>query len=180
MAKSWLALTTISIKHKTRQPWTNLRHVPARVMNIVPPSSHKSTVSTAQDPSASSNAVSALPDTFRQQQGGAVPLSTQLNDRHPLESRLQNWEQTERKRQLEQYRQIFGVAEPMKRVMELEIVDRTDFNPLNHSSLHHDILLNKDCTIGWEDVYPGTGLDSQSGNVLGDSVHSHIERRAGI
>ncbi|QLG74958.1 hypothetical protein HG535_0H02850 [Zygotorulaspora mrakii] len=149
-------------------------------MNIVPPSNHKSTVSTAQDPFAASNAVKALPDTFRQQEGGAVPISTQLNDRHPLESRILNWESTERKRQLEQYRQIFGIAEPMRRVMELEMVDRTDFNPLNTSSLHHDILLNKDCSIDWEDIYPSNGLDTHSGNLLGDTVHSHIERSAGI
>lgn len=147
-------------------------------MNVVPPTDYKTSVSTADSKQSSSHALEALPDTFRQQEGGAIPLSSQLNDRHPLESRLQNWEQTQRSRQLEQYRQIFGIAEPMKRVMELEIVDRTDFNPLNQSSLHRDILLNKDASIDWEDVYPGTGL--QSGNVLGDDVHATIERRTGI
>lgn len=147
-------------------------------MNIAPPSSFKSSISTDQDHNSTSNAIKTLPDTFRQQEGGAVPMSTQLNDRHPLESRIQNWEETQRNRQLEQYRQIFGIAEPMKRVMELEIVNRTDFNPLNHSSLHNDILLNKDSSIDWEDVYPSSGL--QSGNVLNDDVHAQIERKAGI
>lgn len=147
-------------------------------MNIVPPSNFKSSISTDQDQKTTSNAIKTLPDTFRQQEGAAVPMTTQLNDRHPLESRLQNWEETQRNRQLEQYRQIFGIAEPMKRVMELEIVNRTDFNPLNHSSLHADILLNKDSSIDWEDVYPSSGL--QTGNVLNDDVHTQIERKAGI
>lgn len=153
-------------------------HLRRFTMNIVPRSDYRTSVSTADDKQTASNALKALPDTFRKQDGGAVPLSSQLNDRHPLEARLQHWEATQRDRQLEQYRQIFGIAEPMKRVMELEIVDRTDFNPLNQSALHRDILLNKDASIDWEDVYPGSGL--RSGNVLGDDVHASIERRTGI
>lgn len=147
-------------------------------MNVVPQASFKSSVSTDQEKESVSSSLRTLPDTLRQQEGGAVPLSSQLNDRHPLEAHLQNWDATQRNRQLEQYRQLFGVAEPMKRVMELEIVERTDFNPLNQSSLHRDILLNKDASIDWEDVYPGVGL--QSGLNLGSDVHAQIERQAGI
>ena len=68
-------------------------------MNIVPQDTFKSQVSTDQDKSVLSSAVPSLPDTLRQQEGGAVPLSTQLNDRHPLESTLKNWETTQRQRQ---------------------------------------------------------------------------------
>ncbi|QLQ81525.1 hypothetical protein HG537_0F02860 [Torulaspora globosa] len=147
-------------------------------MNIVPSNSYKNSISTVDGKETSSNALRALPDTFRSQEGGAVPLSSQLSDRHPLETRLVDWKQTQRNRQLEQYRQIFGIAEPMKRVMELEIVERTDFNPLNQTSLHRDILLNKETSIDWEDVYPDT-LPLR-GNVLGDPVHATIERSTGI
>ena len=153
-------------------------------MNIVPPSNFKSNISTADEGTIISNAVPSLPDTFRQQQGGSVPLNTQLNDRHPLENRVKNWEETQQKRQLEQYRQLFGVAEPMKRVMELKIVEQTDFNPLSNitssatSSLHRDILLNKDCSVDWEDIFQGTGL--QSGNMVGEDVHTRIEKQLGI
>ncbi|CAI4271684.1 BAF_collapsed_G0003690.mRNA.1.CDS.1 [Saccharomyces cerevisiae] len=148
-------------------------------MNIVPQDTFKSQVSTDQDKSVLSSAVPSLPDTLRQQEGGAVPLSTQLNDRHPLESTLKNWETTQRKRQMEQYRQIFGIAEPMKRTMEMEIVNRTDFNPFStNGSIHRDILLNKECSIDWEDVYPGTGL--QASTMVGDDVHSKIEKQLGI
>ncbi|CAR28919.1 hypothetical protein ZYGR_0U02780 [Zygosaccharomyces rouxii] len=146
-------------------------------MNVVPPSNFQSQVST--DKGLSSNAIKSLPDTLRQQNGGSVPQSSQLSNRHPLEARLQNWEETQRKRQLEQYRQIFGIAEPMKRVMDLKLVEQTDFNPLNQSNLHRDILLNKDSSIDWEDVY-GEPLVSQSGNLLGDDVHAKIESHTGI
>lgn len=151
-------------------------------MNIIPKSDFKSKVSTDQDKYHTSNAVPSLPDTLRQQNGGTVSMASQLNDRHPLESRLKNWNETQHNRNLEQYRQIFGIAEPMKRVMELNIVESTDFKPLNvngHSSIHNDILMNRDSSIDWEDIYPGTGLQI-SGNMVGDDIHTQIERKVGI
>ncbi|CCC68274.1 hypothetical protein NCAS_0B01900 [Naumovozyma castellii] len=153
-------------------------------MNVVPPSNFQSTVATDKNTEVTSIAThGALPDTLRQQQGGAVPLASQLNDRHPLQNRVTNWDQNEHKRQLEQYRQIFGIAAPMKREMELQIVDKTDFNPLSQgataSSIHHDILLNKDASIDWEDIYPETALN-QSTMMVGMDVHSKIEKQLGI
>lgn len=147
-------------------------------MNVIPSSGFQSTVSTDQDKLHQSNAVSSLPDTFRQQEGGAVPLSSQLNDRHPLMMRVQSWEQTQRERQLEQYRQVFGIAEPMKRVMELEIVQNTDFNPLNSSNIHQDILLNKDTSIDWEDVY--TENNNTSGMMVANDIHTTIENKLNL
>ena len=154
-------------------------------MNIVPPRNFPSAVSTDNDHQNLSNAVKSLPDTFRQQQGGALPLSTQLNDRHPLESHLQRWEDTQYRRQLEQYRQVFGIAEPMKRVMELELVKSTDFNPLSditqNSSIHRDILMNKDNSIDWEDVYPDTHVRTMaSGMMVANDIHSKIESKLNL
>lgn len=148
-------------------------------MNIVPPSGFASNVSTTKEAPFTANAAPSLPDKFRMQHG-ALPLNSQLNGKHPLESRLQSWEETQQKRQLEQYRQIFGVAEPMKRMMELKIVEQTDFNPLSdyNTSIHRDILTNKDSTVDWEDVYPGTGLSS--GMMVGDDIHTKIEKKLGI
>ena len=146
-------------------------------MSIVP-KGHQDRVSTSQG--VTSNAAS-LPDTLRMQEGGAVPLSSQLNDRHPLMHRVQNWEETQHRRQLEQYRYIFGLAEPMRRMMEIGIVDATDFNPVSQgqSSIHRDILMNKETSVDWEDIYPeNNGL--LSGNMVGDDVHTQIERKVGI
>lgn len=149
-------------------------------MSIVPKDGFKDRI--ASDETITAGAA-AVPDTLRLQAGGAVPLSSQVNDRHPLENRVRNWEATQHKRQLEQYRNVFGVAEPMRRVMELGIVDATDFNPvssaLGSSSIHRDILMNKEASVDWEDVYSGSqGL--LSGNMVGDEVHTQIERKAGI
>ena len=146
-------------------------------MSIVP-KGHQDRVSTSQG--VTSNAAS-LPDTLRMQEGGAVPLSSQLNDRHHLMHRVQNWEETQHRRQLEQYRNIFGLAEPMRRMMEIGIVDATDFNPVSQgqSSIHRDILMNKETSVDWEDIYPeNNGL--LSGNMVGDDVHTQIERKVGI
>lgn len=151
-------------------------------MSIVPKNSYKTSVSSVGDEQLASNAAPALSDRLRPQNGGSTPLSSQVNGKHPLEQRLKNWDQTQHERNLQQYRQVFGVAEPLKREMELQIVENTDFNPLascaNTSSLHRDILLNKEASVDWEDIYPGTGF---SGGVnLGADVHGAIEKQLGI
>ncbi|SCU84755.1 LADA_0D03598g1_1 [Lachancea dasiensis] len=150
-------------------------------MSVVPTQDFKTSVSTNSQNKPSSSVVSALPDTFRCQDGGATPLSTQTNGKHPLESKLKNWDQTQRNRDLEQYRRVFGIAEPMKREMELAIVQNTDFNPLSEragSGLHQDILLNREACVDWEDVYPGSGIIG--GVSMGMDVHGSIEKSLGI
>ncbi|SCU87191.1 LAME_0D09120g1_1 [Lachancea meyersii CBS 8951] len=157
-------------------------------MSIVPNHNYRSTVSSTDGHQTASNAAPALPDTLRSQNGGATPLSTLVNGKHPLEPKLQNWDHTQRQRDLQQYRQVFGLAEPMKREMELAIVQNSDFNPLSlgtassssnlTSGLHQDILRNREASVDWEDVYPGSVV---SGGVsLGVDVHGAIEKSLGI
>lgn len=64
--------------------------------------------------------------------------------------------------------------------MELRIVESSDFNPLSSAggSIHRDILLNKEASVDWEDIYPGTGL--ASGVNLGADIHAKIEKQLGI
>lgn len=93
---------------------------------------------------------------------GPLSISSKINNRHPLENRIKNWETTQHELKLEQYRRIFGAAEPIKRTMELKIVEQTDFLPGalgNASNVHRDILLNKDTSIDWEDIYTGMLLN---------------------
>lgn len=108
-----------------------------------------------------------------------MSLASKINNRHPLEERVQNWEQTQYDARLESYRKIFGAGEPIKRTMELEIVEATDYRPSvlgGPSSIHKDILLNKDTSADWEDIYVG-GLESGA-NVK--DFHSEMEKRMGI
>lgn len=152
------------------------------IMSIIPSKSYQSSVSSISNSHAASNAAPALPDALRHQDGGSAPLSSQLNGKHPLEKSIQNWDQTQRERNMQQYKQVFGVAEPLRREMELQIVQNSDFNPLssltNGSSIHRDILLNKEASVDWEDIYPGTGLTG--GVNLGADVHGSIEKQLGL
>lgn len=112
-------------------------------------------------------------------QEGPLNLASKLNNRHPLEQRIANWEETQYQTRLETYRRVFGAGEPIKRTMELEIVDATDFKPQllgGSDSMHRDILLNNDASVDWEDVYRG-GLES--GNHVQD-FHSEMEKKMGI
>ncbi|SGZ51306.1 CIC11C00000001275 [Sungouiella intermedia] len=144
---------------------------------IVPENNKQASVSTTTFGDAAEN-TPALQDTLRAQQG-PLNIASQLNNRHPLEGRVQNWEETQQNTRLEMYRRVFGAGEPIKRSMELNIIDATDFKPLvlgGPDSMHRDILLNRDATVDWEDVYKG-GFDS--GRHVAD-FHSEMERRVGI
>lgn len=74
-----------------------------------------------------------------------------INNAHPLESRLANWDKTQYDSRLEIYRRTFGAGEPIKREMELSIVGNE--LPSSLSTMHSDILLGNDATVDWSDVY---------------------------
>lgn len=79
---------------------------------------------------------------------------------------------------MEGFRRTFGAGEPIRRAMELEVVKTTDLMPKilgGPSSLHQDILLNKDSTVTWEEIYP-----DQAHNDLKLDFHSELEKRMGI
>lgn len=89
-----------------------------------------------------------------------ISISSKVNDIHPLENRLKNWDATQRQTQLETYRRLFGAAAPIKRELELDIVKKTDFRPeiLGNGAIPspgQDILLNRETTVEWEDIYGG-------------------------
>jgi len=77
-------------------------------------------------------------------------------------------------------RRQFGLAEPVRRQMELGIVRGGEWRPgcLNAArggagSIHEDILSGRDAEIAWEDVF-GTKEEVEERDV---SVHGEIERR---
>lgn len=161
-------------------------------MNVVPHSSQPSTVNSTMTGTDDSQQYTEkntaaqlfqLPDTLRLNQGGSIPLSHSLNDRHPLESHLKNFDIERRNLKLKQYNDIFGVAAPMKNIMDLNIINSTNFNPLNNNTnnnLHSDILLNKDCSIDWEDIYNDNDYSINNNTMNLDSVHTKIEHSLNI
>lgn len=80
---------------------------------------------------------------------------------------------------MEMYRRVFGLGEPIKRTMELEIVDATDFRPQvlgGSGRMHRDILMNRDTRVDWDDVYKG---GFENGESVPD-MHTQMERQLGI
>ena len=81
---------------------------------------------------------------------------------------------------MEMLRRQFGIAEPVKRGMELAIVRAGEWQPMclgGNSILggvHSDILAGRDCEVGWEDVF--------TGDVGRDEVgfHGEMEGRFGM
>lgn len=118
--------------------------------------------------------VKALPDTLRN--GGHVPIASQINNKHALQQRLENWEDTQVEFKLESMRRLYGPGEPIRRTMEMKIVDQTDsLTPqINDTkfNIHHDILYNKEFNVDWEDVYPDFSPDVD--------IHSAMGKRMGI
>ncbi|KAK8119729.1 proteasome maturation factor [Apiospora kogelbergensis] len=157
-------------------------------MRIVPSGEHATTYShhlkTAGAPSAP-----GLYDTLRNGVG-AVPLSTAssgsgvdpVTSRHPLESRLKAWEATQEAVRMESLRKTFGVAEPIRRGMELKVVRDGEWRPLalggsgRGGSVHEDILRGRETRIDWEDVF--TGEEQTAGGVVG--IHDEMERKLKI
>ncbi|EGO59962.1 hypothetical protein NEUTE1DRAFT_61842 [Neurospora tetrasperma FGSC 2508] len=108
-----------------------------------------------------------------------VPISS-----HPLESRLKQWEATRETLRMETLRRTFGMAEPIRRQMELKIVRDGEWKPLalgggvgmmgGMGNVHEEILMGRDGDITWEDVY--TGEESRAEV----SVHEEMERKLRI
>jgi proteasome maturation protein len=82
----------------------------------------------------------------------------QLQSSHPLEARLVQWRETQDKLKMEMLRRQFGIAEPIRRGMELKIAKEGEWRPAvlgGASGVHRDILEGRDTEIGWEDVFTG-------------------------
>jgi proteasome maturation protein len=108
--------------------------------------------------------------------GGPVSIASKLNGKHPLETRLEKWEETQMDFKLEGLRRTYGAGEPIRRAMELEIVKATHKVPQalggQTNNLHRHILENNEHSVDWEDVYPGEN------NFL--DFHSEMEKKMGI
>lgn len=146
-------------------------------MRVVPDNSHQSSINSTSFGEAAASAP-GLQDILKTEEG-PLNLASKINNRHPLQSRIDNWEKTQRETQLETYRRVFGAGDPIKRTMELNIVEATDFKPQvlgGSSNLHRDVLLNKEASVDWEDIYKG---GFEEGNNVKD-FHTEMERKMNI
>lgn len=78
-------------------------------------------------------------------------------------------------------RTTYGLAEPVRRGMELKIVKDGEWRPLalqqaggGLPSVHEDILKGREDMISWEDVFTGDG------GVQAPGVHDEMEKKLKI
>lgn len=141
-------------------------------LRIAPSSAHPTTTSTpaaasrnqsnqksSQYPTAPS--APGLPDTLRAPTNttSSHTAASTTSSSHPLETRLTAWRSTQKELQHSLLRRNFGLAEPLRRSYELNLVRDADaFRPSAlgpSSSIHDDILSGRDAEMSWEDVYAG-------------------------
>ena len=113
----------------------------------------KTSTTTSGAPSAP-----GLHDTLRASLSAPHDAATDSST-HPLESRLSSWHATQETLQHTLLRRTYGIAEPLRRGMELKLVREADgFRPAvlgAPSRVHEDILMGRDATIDVEDVFAG-------------------------
>ncbi|KAK8081129.1 proteasome maturation factor UMP1 [Apiospora hydei] len=111
-----------------------------------------------------------------------APSAPGLYDTLRNGSRLKAWEATQEAVRMESLRKTFGIAEPIRRGMELKTVRDGEWRPLalggsvGGSSVHEDILRGRESHIDWEDVF--TGEEQTAGGVIG--IHDEMERKLKI
>ncbi|KAI1976456.1 20S proteasome maturation factor [Ophidiomyces ophidiicola] len=105
--------------------------------------------------------------------GPQAPSST-----HPLEARLLQWRQTQDAMKMETLRRMYGIAEPVRRGMEMKMVREGQWRPAvlggnAQSSIHEDILAlgGRETEVTWEDVFHGDMLRE------GPTLHDEMEQR---
>jgi proteasome maturation protein len=137
-------------------------------MRIAPASGHSNSYTHLQGKSVGAPSAPGIHDTLRTGVGPSVAhaspsshttSSAVPDSAHPLETRLKKWEETQDQLKMEGLRRTFGISEPIRRGMELKIAREGDWRPLalgaGRRGVHEDILLGKDASIEWEDVFMG-------------------------
>lgn len=102
------------------------------------------------------------------------PFAQVANDAHPLESRVANWKANEEQFKMNLLQRTQGAAEPIRRSMEMAIIEKSTFVPSvvgGPSNVHLDILKNNDATVDWEDVH----TDQHVFN-----FHEELQRQMGV
>ncbi|KIX04275.1 uncharacterized protein Z518_05142 [Rhinocladiella mackenziei CBS 650.93] len=144
--------------------------------------SNKSNDQTTPDRGAPS--APGLPDTLR----SSHAHDNGIKSTHPLETRLANWTATQESTRMNLLRRNFGIAEPLRRGMELKMVREADsFRPSvlgAPSRVHEEILTGRDTEITWEDVYQGQdglrGAMDRGIGEIGAGWLDEIEKKVGM
>ena len=92
----------------------------------------------------------------------------QPSSSHALEARLLHWRQNQGSLKMEGLRRTFGIAEPVRRGMELDMVKAGEWRAQSlggSAGVSSEILEGRDSNCDWEDIFIGgliTQLDVRS------------------
>ncbi|KAI9839693.1 MAG: hypothetical protein M1838_004315 [Thelocarpon superellum] len=145
-------------------------------LRVVPSKAHGTSRSnTSAGLSSGAPSAPGLPDTLREAAGATSPDHAHLTrSSHPLEPRLQKWAATQEALKMESLRRTFGMAEPIRRGMELRICETGEWRPSalgGTSGVHGDILRGREADMAWEDVWRGDETR------VAPDFHSEMEAR---
>ncbi|RHZ59443.1 proteasome maturation protein [Aspergillus thermomutatus] len=160
-------------------------------LRIAPPAnyatqtSNTNTRNSTARPSKGAPSAPGLPDTLRNKITLPAPVGPPSSNQtstpsstHPLEARLLAWRQTQDAMKMETLRRAYGIAEPVRRGMELKIVRDGTFRPAvlggnKGGNVHEDILVlgGRDTEVGWEDIFQGDEFREPP------SFHDEMEKR---
>lgn len=135
-----------------------------QALRITPATSHRTSTTNLTTIVPTSNFSKGAPsapgihDSIRAHNSAiSSPASTQ--SAHPLEARLLGWQSTQQSLKMVALRRTYGIAEPVRRGMELNIANSGEWKPKvlgGSEGIHGDILAGRDMEMTWEDVYKGT------------------------
>ena len=155
---------------------------PQQSLRLIPAPAHPTTTT----PQYGAPSAPGVHDTLRSNLSLTSPAPKTLStsepqtSTHPLEARLTRWRAQQDTLKMEMLRREFGIAEPVRRGMELAIVRGGEWRPAclgggMGGSLHSDILSGRDSEVGWEDVFFG-GEEGREGV----DFHGEMERGFGM
>ncbi|CCU97505.1 unnamed protein product [Malassezia sympodialis ATCC 42132] len=94
---------------------------------------------------------------------------------HPLQHRLESWDETQRQWKLTMQRNTFGLGMPMRTMMERKIVSHTPHMPARRvANVHLDILDGRDETLDPIDFLPSDAHGETR------DIHAAMERKLGV
>ncbi|MCJ1417758.1 hypothetical protein MMC32_004103 [Xylographa parallela] len=105
-----------------------------------------------------------LHDTLRASLAAASPAinpattPAALQSAHPLEARLAQWRSTQQSLKMEGLRRTYGIAEPVRRAMEIKICREGEWRAAalgGSAGVSGDVLEGRDERVEWEDVFGG-------------------------
>ncbi|CDS12516.1 hypothetical protein LRAMOSA04710 [Lichtheimia ramosa] len=103
---------------------------------------------------------------------GTRSIKTEVLAGHPLEQRLDQWQESQWELKLNMARQVHGMHAPIKMMMEKDIVSKRQRMPVMPSSnLHLDILMGKDETIDFEDFLNDPNMSTDIIDIHGAMEH---------